>query len=68
MTAGGTIFGNSDESYILPEGHPKHISSSAGKYINRIPGESSFPSSWPRQVTTGFINYQNMISNLVLPL
>lgn len=42
-TAGGTIFGNTDKPHVLPEGHPKHTSSSTGKYINKIPEESSFP-------------------------
>lgn len=39
-TAGDTIFRNTDEPHILPERHPKHTSSSTGKYINKIPEES----------------------------
>lgn len=42
MTAGGTIFGNSDETYVLPEGHPKHTSSSAGNILIEYLGKVHF--------------------------
>lgn len=49
------------ESHVLPEGHAKYTSPSAGKCINKISGENSFLGCWLKQVNIGLINDQNII-------